>query len=130
MYRETTDEIEVFVEPQYLPDQSDPEEHRYVWAYTIVIANTSDHTVQLERRYWRITNAVGHEEIVEGPGVVGEQPMLGPGDTYQYTSGCPLNTPSGTMVGHYLMRRDDGRRFEVRIPAFSLDRPDLVRTLN
>jgi ApaG protein len=130
MYSQTTDGIEIFVEPQYLDDQSDPEAHRFLWAYTVVIANGSDHTVQLETRYWRITNALGQVEEVEGPGVVGEHPTLDPGDSYQYTSGCPLNTPSGTMVGHYVMRRDDGTRFKARIPAFSLDRPDTVRTLN
>jgi len=130
MYRQTTDGIEILVEPQYLDDQSEPEAHRYVWAYTVVIANGSDQTVQLETRYWHITNALGHVEEVEGPGVVGETPVLTPGDSYQYTSGCPLNTPSGTMVGHYVMRRDDGSRFKVRIPAFSLDIPDQARTLN
>ena len=86
--------------------------------------------MRLETRHWRITNAVGHVEEVNGPGVVGEHPVLAPGDTYQYTSGCPLNTPSGTMVGHYVMKRDDGTKIRVNIPPFSLDRPDLVRTLN
>lgn len=130
MYRHTTDGIEILVEPHYLDDQSEPENHRYVWAYTVVIANGSDQTVQLETRYWHITNALGQVEEVEGPGVVGETPVLTPGDSYQYTSGCPLNTPSGTMVGHYGMRRDDGTRFNAQIPAFSLDIPDQVRTLN
>lgn len=130
MYRQTTDGIEVLVEPHYLDDQSEPEEHRFVWAYTIVISNNSDHTVTLEMRFWHITNALGHVEEVEGPGVVGEKPLLTPGDTYQYTSGCPLNTPSGTMIGHYVMRRDDGTLFRVAIPAFSLDIPGQVRTLN
>lgn len=130
MYSETTDGIEIIVEPHYLDDRSDPEAHRFLWAYTVVIANGSDDTVQLETRYWRITNAFGQVEEVEGPGVVGEHPTLKPGDSYQYTSGCPLNTPSGTMVGHYVMRREDGTRFKVRIPAFSLDQPDTARTLN
>lgn len=130
MYRQTTEGIEVLVEPQYLDEQSEPDAHRFIWAYTIVIANQSDHTVRLETRHWRITNAVGHVEEVNGPGVVGEHPVLAPGDTYQYTSGCPLNTPSGTMVGHYVMKREDGTQMRVDIPPFSLDRPDLVRTLN
>lgn len=130
MYRETTDGIEVLVEPHYLDDQSQPDEHRFVWAYTIVIANHSDDTVTLETRYWHITNAVGQVEEVEGPGVVGETPLLSPGDTYQYTSGCPLNTPSGTMIGHYVMRRHDGSQFRVAIPPFSLDIPGQIRTLN
>lgn len=130
MYRETTDGIEILVEPQYLDDQSEPEAHRYVWAYTVVIANGSNQTVELETRFWHITNALGHVEEVEGPGVVGEHPVLSPGDSYQYTSGCPLNTASGTMVGHYVMRREDGTRMKARIPAFSLDIPDTTRTLN
>ena len=130
MYSETTDGIEIIVEPQYLDDQSEPDAHRYMWAYTIVIANMSDETVQLESRYWHITNALGQVEEVEGPGVVGEHPVLTPGDSFQYTSGCPLNTPSGTMVGHYVMRRDDGARVRVAIPAFSLDIPGEVRTIN
>lgn len=130
MYRTQTDGIEITVEPHYLDEQSEPEAHRYVWAYTIVIVNESDSTVELETRFWRITNALGQVEEVEGPGVVGEHPVLAPGDSYQYTSGCPLNTPSGTMVGHYVMRRDDGSRFTVAIPAFSLDLPDPMRTLN
>jgi ApaG protein len=130
MYREITNGIEITVQPQYLDDESDPDMHRFVWAYTIVIANESDDTVQLETRYWRITNALGQQEEVEGPGVVGEHPVLSPGDTYQYTSGCPLNTPSGTMVGHYVMRKTDGSSFIVRVPAFSLDLPDPTRTIN
>jgi ApaG protein len=130
MYSETTDGIEIFVEPHYLDDQSDPEAHRFLWAYTVLIANGSDHTVQLETRYWQHHQRTRPVEEVEGPGVVGEHPTLAPGDSYQYTSGCPLNTPSGTMVGHYVMRRDDGTRFEARIPAFSLDLPDAIRTLN
>ena len=130
MYREITNGIEITVEPHYLEEQSDPDAHRYVWAYTIVIANSSEDRVQLEKRHWQITNAIGQTEEVEGPGVVGESPVLSPGDSYQYTSGCPLNTPSGTMIGHYTMRRDDGSRFTVRVPAFSLDLPDPARTIN
>ncbi|WP_223476470.1 Co2+/Mg2+ efflux protein ApaG [Oricola indica] len=130
MYRETTDGVEIIVEPHYLDEESEPDEHRFVWAYTVVIANGSDHRVQLETRYWHITNAIGQVEEVEGPGVVGEHPVLSPGDTYHYTSGCPLNTPSGTMVGHYVLRRDDGTRFKAHIPAFSLDIPDPARRLN
>ncbi|WP_421854209.1 Co2+/Mg2+ efflux protein ApaG [Oricola sp.] len=130
MYREITNGIEITVEPHYLEEQSDPEAHRYVWAYTIVIANSSQDTVQLERRHWRITNAIGQTEEVEGEGVVGETPVLSPGDSYQYTSGCPLNTPSGMMIGQYTMRRDDGSSFTVNVPAFSLDLPDNIRTVH
>ncbi|WP_137135765.1 Co2+/Mg2+ efflux protein ApaG [Rhizobium sp. FKY42] len=130
MYRARTKDIEVEVEPYYLEEQSDPEDGRYVWGYRIVIANHSNTTVQLIHRYWHITDENGLVDEVEGPGVVGEQPRLEPGDTYEYSSGCPLDTPSGIMFGHYQMRTDDGRTFIVDIPAFSLDSPGLLRILN
>ncbi|WP_266063880.1 Co2+/Mg2+ efflux protein ApaG [Brucella intermedia] len=130
MYRAVTREIEVSVEPFYLEDQSDPDENRYVWGYRITIANNSTETVQLRSRYWQITDANGHVEEVRGAGVVGEQPTLEPGDSFQYSSGCPLTTTSGVMVGRYQMQGNGGSMFEVDIPAFSLDMPDLRRTLN
>ena len=130
MYRAVTRQIEVTVEPFYLEDRSDPEAREYFWAYRIVIANLSGETVQLKSRYWHITDATGHVEEVRGPGVVGEQPELNPGDTYQYTSGCPLATPSGVMVGRYTMRNERGETFDVDIPAFSLDVPHSTRTVN
>ncbi|MBP1851475.1 Co2+/Mg2+ efflux protein ApaG [Rhizobium halophytocola] len=130
MYRAVTRDIEVRVEPFYLEDQSDPEDGRYVWGYRIVISNHSDETVKLMQRYWHITDENGQVDEVRGPGVVGEQPRLGPGDTYEYSSGCPLDTPSGMMFGHYEMVTDSGRQFDVAIPAFSLDRPGLARVLN
>ncbi|ELT49925.1 Co2+/Mg2+ efflux protein ApaG [Brucella intermedia] len=130
MYRAVTRGIEVSVEPFYLEDQSDPDENRYVWGYRITIANNSTETVQLRSRYWQITDANGHVEEVRGAGVVGEQPTLEPGDSFQYSSGCPLTTTSGVMVGRYQMQGNGGSMFEVDIPAFSLDMPDLRRTLN
>ncbi|GAB1580908.1 MULTISPECIES: Co2+/Mg2+ efflux protein ApaG [Phyllobacteriaceae] len=130
MYRAVTRQIEVVVEPFYLEDQSDPEENRYVWGYRVTIANNSQETVQLRSRYWQITDQNGHVEEVRGPGVVGEQPVLDPGDSFQYSSGCPLTTPSGVMVGRYLMQGEGGKAFEIDIPAFSLDLPDQRRTLN
>jgi ApaG protein len=130
MYRAVTRNIEVEVEPFYMPERSDPDENRYVWAYRVTIANRSDEWVQLLSRYWRITDEVGRVEEVQGPGVVGEQPELDPGDSYQYTSGCPLSTPSGVMVGHYTMRNTEGELFDVAIPAFSLDLPGTMRTVN
>ena len=130
MYRQVTDDIAVSVEPIYLDGQSVPEESRYVWAYRIVIENNSGSTVQLQSRYWRIVDGNGRVEEVRGPGVVGEQPILNPGDSYTYSSGCPLTTPSGTMVGRYQMRAEDGRDFEIDIPAFSLDIPGERRVLN
>jgi len=130
MYRAVTRNIAVRVEPFYLDDRSDPTEGRYVWAYRITIDNQSDDAVQLLSRYWHITDALGKVEEVRGAGVVGEQPELNPGDSYQYTSGCPLTTPSGTMIGHYTMRNQRGETFEIAIPAFSLDIPDRTRTVN
>lgn len=123
MYKAVTRDIEVNVEPFYLEDQSDPSQNRYVWAYRVTIANHSDEFVQLLSRYWRITDGTGRVEEVRGPGVVGEQPGLNSGDSYQYQSGCPLSTPSGIMAGRYTMRNRRGEMFEVEIPAFSLDLP-------
>ena len=130
MYRAVTHDIEVRAEPFFLPEQSDPEENRYVWAYRITIANHSNETVQLMTRHWHITDALGRVQEVKGEGVVGEQPELEPGDSYQYTSGCPLATTSGIMVGRYTMQTEGGRAFEVDIPAFSLDLPGERVSLN
>jgi ApaG protein len=130
MYRSTTRDIEVAVEPFYLPDRSNPDENRYVWGYRVTIANKSNGFVKLISRHWRITDGSGRVEEVRGPGVVGEQPELNPGDSFQYTSGCPLSTPSGIMVGSYLMLDGEGDAFEVAIPAFSLDMPGNQATLN
>ncbi|MBY3186209.1 Co2+/Mg2+ efflux protein ApaG [Rhizobium sp. 25PS6] len=130
MYRALTREIEVVVEPFYLEEQSDPEDDRYVWGYRIVISNNSSIAVRLVNRYWNITDQNGQVDEVTGPGVVGEQPRLSPGDTYEYSSGCPLDTPSGLMFGHYQMETDEGEMFDVDIPAFSLDSPGLLRVLN
>jgi ApaG protein len=130
MYRAITHNIEVNVEPFYLADRSDPDESRYVWAYRVTIDNQSDEFVKLLSRYWHITDGAGRVQEVRGPGVVGEQPELNPGDSYQYTSGCPLSTPSGIMVGTYRMQNGRGEIFEIDIPAFSLDIPDRTRTVN
>lgn len=130
MYRALTRDIEVTVEPYYLEEQSDPDDSRYVWGYRIVISNHSDIAVRLMTRYWHITDENGQVDEVSGPGVIGEQPLLNPGDTYEYSSGCPLDTPSGVMFGHYSMEAEGGETFNVAIPAFSLDSPGLVRTLN
>lgn len=123
MYSKKTRAITVKVEPAYLDDQSSPEEDYFVWAYTIEIENTGSEVVQLKTRYWQITDALGRIEEVHGAGVIGEQPVLEPGDSYQYTSGTPLSTSSGIMVGSYQMVTDDGEMFNVEIPAFSLDCP-------
>ena len=123
MYERLTRGIRVVVEPDYLEDQSSPDEHRFVWAYTIQIANEGGETVQLKTRRWRITDANGHTQEVKGAGVVGEQPVLHPGERFEYTSGAPLTTPSGFMVGAYVMENESGEVFDVDIPAFSLDSP-------
>lgn len=123
MYEATTDDIKVTVQPIFLEDQSDPEEDHYVWAYHVRIENLGDRTVQLRGRYWRITDSRGRMQEVRGPGVVGEQPTLAAGESFEYTSGTPLETPSGMMVGHYQMEAADGTTFEIEIPAFSLDSP-------
>ena len=130
MYRAVTRDITVSVVPFYLEDRSDPQENRYVWAYRITIDNQSDEPVKLLSRYWHITDGAGRVEEVSGPGVVGDQPELDPGDSYQYTSGCPLSTPSGIMVGRYTMRNDKGELFDIDIPAFSLDLPGKPRVVN
>lgn len=130
MYRASTRDIEVVVEPYYIEEQSDPDDNRYVWGYRVVISNNSIDTIRLVNRHWIITDQNGITDEVSGPGVVGEQPRLMPGDTYEYSSGCPLDTPSGLMYGHYEMQTDNGDIFDVTIPAFSLDLPGLQRILN
>ncbi|MCG8593681.1 MAG: Co2+/Mg2+ efflux protein ApaG [Kiloniellales bacterium] len=123
MYSEKTRSIRVTVEPAYLDDQSAPEDNHYVWAYHVRIENEGQQTVQLVNRYWHITDALGQVQEVRGAGVVGEQPVLEPGSSFEYTSGTPLPTPSGIMMGSYEMEDTRGGRFSVAIPAFSLDSP-------
>lgn len=123
MYQTTTRGIAVTVNPVYLEDQSSPADNYYVWAYQVRIENQGPQTVQLRTRHWRITDGRGQIQEVRGPGVVGEQPVLRPGQTFEYTSGTPLPTPSGIMVGSYQMESESGETFDVAIPAFSLDSP-------
>jgi ApaG protein len=130
MYRAITRQIEVTVEPNFLPERSSIEKRQYFWSYTIVITNSGKETVQLQTRHWIITDAAGHKQEVRGEGVVGEQPVLAPGEHFKYTSGVPLPTASGIMVGRYQMITQGGERFEIDIPTFSLDSPDNARTLN
>jgi ApaG protein len=129
-YLATTDKVTVRVQPSFLPRQSDPDAGQYFWAYEITIENDGDRTVQLLNRYWRITDGLGHVEEVRGPGVVGKQPILRPGQSFSYASGCPLGTPSGIMAGHFEMVGEDGERFLVETPTFSLDLPRGDRPLN
>ena len=130
MYQAITRGIRVTVEPQFLPERSAPESDQYVWAYTIEIANLGTEQVQLRSRHWRITDGRGRLEQVRGQGVVGEEPVLKPGETFTYTSGCPLTTPSGIMAGTYQMERADGGTFDVEVPAFSLDSPYQAKMIN
>jgi ApaG protein len=130
MYSAITREIRVQVEPIYLDDQSEPDSAQYVWAYRVQIENEGSETVQLLTRYWHITDGMGRVQEVRGAGVVGEQPVLNPGESYEYTSGTPLPTPSGIMKGSYQMRTPAGEKFDIEVPAFSLDCPHEARRLN
>lgn len=123
MYEKTTRNISVSVRPYYLEEQSSPDEERFVWAYKVKLENRGGETVQLMHRHWRITDKFGRLQEVKGPGVIGEQPVLKPGDSFEYTSGCPLGTPSGIMAGSYQMTTTGGENFDIEIPAFSLDSP-------
>src|SRR5215468_5869503 len=130
MYSAVTRNIEVKVTPRFLAERSSPDNGYFFWAYTIAIANHGAETVQLKTRHWRITDANGRLQEVRGAGVVGEEPVLKPGESFEYTSGVPLPTPSGFMVGTYGMVTDAGERFDIEIPAFSLDSPSERRTVN
>jgi ApaG protein len=130
MYRATTRRIEVTVTPRFVEERSAPANNEYFWAYKIEIANRGRETVQLKTRHWRITDAFGRIQEVRGAGVVGEQPVLGPGESFEYTSGVPLQTPTGFMAGTYGMVTETGEGFDIEIPAFSLDSPTMRRTIN
>ncbi len=123
-FSKTTNGVAVTVRAFFLEDQSTPEDGRYVWAYKVEIVNRGRRTVQLLRRTWQITDAFGRTQHVHGEGVVGEQPVLEPGESFEYTSGTPLDTPSGFMTGAYhMIVPESGEQFDVAIPAFSLDSP-------
>jgi ApaG protein len=130
VYEARTRDILVRVAPSFMPDQSDPDEGRWFWAYTVEIENHGLETVQIISRHWVITDARNRREDVRGPGVVGEQPTLKPREAFRYSSGCPLTTPSGTMRGEYQMITVEGEGFEVEIPEFSLDLPNARRVVN
>lgn len=130
MYQEITRGIRVSVQPTYLEGQSDPSQGHYVWAYQVTIANEGSQTVQLLTRHWKITDGRGQIHEVQGPGVVGEQPVLKPGESFEYTSGTPLKTPSGIMAGSYQMQSASGEMFDAVVPAFSLDSPHEARRVN
>jgi ApaG protein len=130
MYEAVTRNIVVKVTPRFLPERSSQEKSYYFWAYTIEITNRGAETVQLKTRHWRITDSFGRLQEVMGAGVVGEEPVLEPGASFEYTSGVPLQTPSGFMAGTYGMVTNAGDRFEIDIPTFSLDSPEERRSIN
>lgn len=122
-YSSTTGEISVTVQPYFLQSHSLPEKSQFMWSYHIQIENRGDSPYQLLNRFWHITDGNGQTKEVSGEGVIGEQPILNPGELFEYTSGTPLHTPSGFMHGHYEMESSDGAIIRVEIPAFSLDSP-------
>lgn len=130
MYSATTHNVTVSVELSYLDNESTPEDNVYVWAYTVRIENKGADALQLRSRHWTITDSYGRIQQVHGPGVVGEQPVIAPGASYQYTSGTPLATPSGFMTGTYSMQATDGSIVDIEIPTFSLDTPGSSRQLH
>ena len=130
MYRAVTRQIEVTVEPNFLPERSVVDRGQYFWSYTITITNFGSETVQLKRRHWIITDANGRQQEIRGDGVIGEQPVLAPGERHKYTSGVPLTTASGFMTGRYQMVSESGEQFEIEVPTFSLDGPGGKRVLN
>jgi ApaG protein len=130
VYEAVTRNIAVKVTPRFLPERSSQEKSYYFWAYTIEITNRGSETVQLKTRHWRITDSFGRLQEVKGAGVVGEEPVLEPGASFEYTSGVPLQTPSGFMAGTYGMVTNAGDRFEIDIPTFSLDSPEERRSIN
>ena len=130
MYSETTRAIRISVDTLYVDEQSEPDDFHFVWAYHVRIENNGSETVQLLRRHWHITDSHGRVQEVRGEGVIGEKPVLEPGEAFEYTSGTPLSTPSGFMVGSYQMVNEDGKHFNVSIPAFSLDSPHDVSLVN
>jgi ApaG protein len=122
-YVAETDGFIVRVSVNFLPEQSEPQKERWFWAYHIRIENDGDQAAQLLSRRWIITDARGAQHLVEGEGVVGDQPVINPGQSYDYVSGCPLSTPSGEMVGSYTMIGEDGARFTIAVPRFALKTP-------
>ena len=130
MYSKKTKKINITVNPYFLDEQSEPEDQHFVWAYQVTIDNQSNEKVQLKNRYWKIIDSNGSEQEVKGEGVVGEQPILNPGEKFEYTSGTPLSTPSGFMGGYYEMETPKGEKFDVIIPQFSLDSPFIKNNLN
>src|SRR5690606_1246209 len=123
MYTYVSHHISVTVEPSFMEDQSIPDENHFVWSYQVWIENKGDLSIQLKEREWHIYDGLGQRHEVSGEGVVGEQPIIHPGDSFSYTSGVPLHTPTGMMMGHYTVVDEEGESQKIIIPTFSLDSP-------
>ncbi len=130
MYERRTHNVVVRVEPEFLDEQSSPAEDRFIWAYTVEIENQTGEDIQVVERYWQITDRNGQMQEVRGEGVVGEKPNLKPGEVFRYTSGAPLNAPSGIMLGKYHIKTKNGKELDIEIPAFSLDSPFEPKSIN
>ena len=130
VYQQTTESVEVTVEPIFLEDHSRPLDNHYIWLYQVTIRNKGAESCTLRARHWTTIDANGKVQEIKGAGVVGEEPLLNPGDVFEYSSGTPLSAPSGIMRGTYEMERPSGERFLVEIPAFSLDSPHDSAALN
>lgn len=130
MFNAITNGISITVMPVYIDERSDPENGQHFWAYRVIIENRSQETIQLLSRYWKIIDGEGHVDEVEGEGVVGVQPVIKPGTDFTYTSGCPLNSTSGIMQGHYVVSLQDNSLRKVEIPAFPLDLPGIDPVIN
>lgn len=130
MYEQTTHNVTVRVEPDFLSDESSPADDRFIWAYTVEIENQTETDLKVMERFWKIADSRGQVQEVRGQGVVGEQPTLRPGETFRYTSGAPLTAPSGMMLGYYYMEKPDGEGFAVDVPTFLLDSPHEPLALN
>ncbi|MEA1937851.1 MAG: Co2+/Mg2+ efflux protein ApaG [Pseudomonadota bacterium] len=130
MYTLITGPIAVSVEPRFLDEQSAPEEGHFVWTYRVRIENRGTYAVTLRNRHWAIINAAGIVQETSGSGVVGVEPIILPGETFEYTGGTPLSTPSGIMIGRYMMQAETGEVFDIDVPAFSLDSPYDAATVN
>ena len=129
-YTKITKNIRVSVKTDFLSDQSDVENKLWVWSYHILIENNGNNTVQLIDRYWKITDETGHVKEVNGSGVIGRQPSIKPGESFEYSSGTPLNKPSGFMFGNYKMINEKNESFFIDVPIFSLDIPSIKKILN
>jgi ApaG protein len=131
MYEQETAGVMVRVEPRFLPEDSSPDQGQYLWSYAIEIENRGTEAVQLISRFWRITDENGVTQEVRGPGVIGQQPVIEPGQCFRYTSACPLAAPSGVMLGAYAMQRvANGEAFDIAVPAFALESPHRTRRAN